>query len=485
VLQTIAPTLSNRLTRQFNSHYMLASDASTAPLANHRRKVYPSSMDRLVVAKFGGTSMGDAQCMLRSAQVARDHGARLIVVSATSGTTNQLIQLAQRAETGDWDKAENSLREIEQRHTSIATELKLSPSGHDTLKNLFSELESLAKGVYFLRDASLRTLDSVMSMGERLSSVLFTQAAGPNSEWVDARDLIKTDSHFGKARPLLAETKSACKAQLNFFDNRIYVTQGFIGSTIDGHTTTLGRGGSDYSAALLAEATRAGTLEIWTDVPGVATTDPRICSDAKSIPEISFAEMSELATFGAKVLHPATLWPAIRSRIPVFVGSSFDPDQNGTWIKAEVSETPKVRALALRRRQVLVTVTTPEMLHAHGFLAKIFSVFDAHSVSIDAISTSEISVAMTLEDSTLLNKKLIEDLERFAEVRVEENLSLISLIGHNVNHTPGLAAQIFSTISDINVRMICQGASLRNLCFLVSEDRGEDVIRRLHAEFIE
>jgi aspartate kinase len=447
----------------------------------------------LVVAKFGGTSMGDAQCMLRSAKTALEHHARLIVVSATSGTTNQLIELASQAESGNWDNAQNLIQEIERRHTAIATELKLESEAQTNLANLISELESLAKGIYFLRDASPRTLDSVMSMGERLSSILFTRAVeltlaqnclSQAAQWIDARSVLITDTRFGKARPLLNETKQALTSKLNFTSNHIYITQGFIGSTNDGHTTTLGRGGSDYSAALMAEAIQASALEIWTDVPGIATTDPRICPDAQSIAEISFAEASELATFGAKVLHPTTLWPAIRAHIPVFVGSSFDPAQKGTWIKAEVTETPKVRALALRGRQTLVTVTTPEMLHAHGFLAKIFNVFDAHSVSIDAISTSEISVAMTLDDSTLLNKNLIKDLEQFAEVRVEENLSLISLIGHNVNHTPGLAAQIFSTISDVNVRLICQGASLRNLCFLVSEDRGEDVIRRLHKAFI-
>ena len=212
-------------------------------------------------------------------------------------------------------------------------------------------------------------------------------------------------------------------------------------------TTTLGRGGSDYSAAILAEGIHAAILEIWTDVAGIATTDPRLCEKARPIDEISFKEASELATFGAKILHPATLLPAIRKNIPVFVGSSFDLKAGGTWVRKEVSQTPLIRAMALRKKQVLVTLSTPEMLHAHGFLFRLFEIFNDHKVSIDAITTSEISVSVTLDDSALLNKKLITDLSKFADVQVEENLGLISLIGNNINHTPGLARRIFDADS--------------------------------------
>ena len=196
--------------------------------------------------------------------------------------------------------------------------------------------------------------------------------------------------------------------------------------------------------------------------------------------EISFKEASELATFGAKVLHPATLAPAMRKNIPVFVGSSFDPAQTGTWVRHEVEDYPLVRALALRKNQVLVTLTTPEMLHAHGFLFQIFKVFNDHKISIDAITTSEISVSVTLDNSALVNKELIQELSKFAEVQSEDNLSLISLIGNNINHTPGLAHKIFSAIPEINVRMICLGASKHNICFLVKEEHGPETIQRLH-----
>lgn len=455
-----------------------------------------SSSNQLVVSKFGGTSMGDAACMRRSAEVSVKQNSRLVVVSATSGTTNSLIQLGQMAESGAWEDCEKLLSQIRERHLKIADELGLHELGRKHLEELFEEAESLARGISLLRDCSAKAMDRLMSLGERLSSVLFAkafeaalQSAGRSTpvRWLDARDVMRTDDQFGKAR---AQTRDIERLSHEFWADLhkgsvVGVTQGFIGRTEEGATTTLGRGGSDYSAALFAEALGADILEIWTDVPGIATTDPRICKAAKPIDEISFKEASELATFGAKVLHPATLLPAIRKNIPVFVGSSFDPEQRGTWVRKEVEAAPLIRALALRKKQVLITLSTPEMLHAHGFLAKIFRVFDEHQVSIDAITTSEISVSLTLDDSALLNRRLLQELGQFADVKTEEGLTLISLIGNAINHTAGLGKKIFEAIDDINVRMICLGASKHNFCFLVSEDKSEETIRRLHRSFIE
>ncbi|MCX7978621.1 MAG: lysine-sensitive aspartokinase 3, partial [Bdellovibrionaceae bacterium] len=305
-------------------------------------------------------------------------------------------------------------------------------------------------------------------------------------DWFDARKIIITSDHFGKAEPNIHLIAAKAKEHLAaVIENKVIgVTQGFIGATQSGATTTLGRGGSDYSAALFAEALGASVLEIWTDVAGIATTDPRLTPKARPISEISFQEASELATFGAKVLHPATLAPAVRKKIPVYVGSSFHPEQGGTWVRETVTDAPLVRVLALRKKQVLLTLSTPAMLRASGFLFQIFKVFADHKISVDAITTSEISVSMTLDDHTLLNKKLVEDLEKLAQVRVEENLALVSLIGNNINHTPGLAAKIFRTIEDISVRMICLGASRHNFCFLVRDEHGPEVVRRLHEDFI-
>ena len=451
--------------------------------------------NKIVVSKFGGTSMGDADCMKRSAEVAYAQKAKIVVVSATSGTTNDLIELAKTAEKSSWENASLILTKIKVKHLKIARDLDMSAEKIDSIHVLIEELESMSRGIHLLKDCSLKALDSVLSIGERLSSLLFTEAmslvlkmhgSDVTAQWFDVRNVLITDNQFSKARPLIGDIKTKC---LDYFStlkhsSNIYVTQGFIGKTKEGMTTTLGRGGSDYSAAILAEGVSADILEIWTDVAGIATTDPRICSDAKPISEISFKEASELATFGAKILHPATLLPAIRAHIPVFVGSSFNPESGGTWVKKEVDETPLVRAMALRKKQILVTLSTPEMLYSHGFLFQIFKIFNDYKISIDAITTSEISVSLTLDDSTLLNKDLLNDLEKIAEVQVEDNLSLVSLIGNNINHTAGLAKKIFETIPDINVRMICLGASKHNFCFLVSDDQGANAINRLHQVFI-
>lgn len=452
---------------------------------------YPQlSMKPVIVSKFGGTSMGDAQCMRRSAMLAKRQNARVVVVSATSGTTNQLITLAQEAQTQAWVQIKERIDQIRSRHVVIAKELNLAPAINDQLHHLFVELTTLCQGIHLLKDCSTKTMDTVLTFGERLSSILFASAL--ETEWstqrpvqlIDARDLIKTDEHFGQAKPHLETTKAQCLKLLAKPDV-VYVTQGFIGSTNSGQNTTLGRGGSDFSAALIAEAISASTLEIWTDVPGIATTDPRICKDARPIAEITFGEASELATFGAKVLHPSTLWPALRQNIPVFVGSSFHPDEPGTWIKTQTTTNPLVRALALRSKQALITISTPEMLNTHGFLAKVFNVFADQRVSIDTVTTSEICVAVTVDNTTTDNVQLLNALSQLAQVQVDKDLCLISLVGNNVNYSPGLANKIFSTIADINVRLICQGASQRNFCFLVSDAQGEDVIRRLHLAFIE
>jgi len=456
----------------------------------------------LIVSKFGGTSMGDAKCMLRSARVASKQNSFLVVVSAVSGITNKLIEVAKLAQFEAWSKTELALAQIKQIHKTIATDLKINPELEVQLDQLLDELESIAKGIHLLKDCSLKALDTLQGLGERMSSVLFMKAmqsalleSSPDTsqnepkqvKWLDARQVLRTDDQFGKAKPQTQKIRELASKWLpsKSHGSHIFVTQGFIGSTEEGASTTLGRGGSDYSAAIFAEAVGADILEIWTDVAGIATTDPRLCADARMIPEISFQEASELATFGAKVLHPSTLLPAIRKNIPVLVASSFNPEQKGTWIRAFVSDQPLVRAMAIRKQQVLVTLSTPEMLQAPGFLYKIFKVFNDYGVSIDAITTSEISVSMTLDNSALLNKKLVHELSQFAEVQIEENLCLVSVIGNNINHTPGLAQKIFTAVSDINVRMICLGASKHNFCFLVEEAQGALAIQKLHKVFVQ
>lgn len=438
--------------------------------------------------------MADCTCMLRSAAVAMAHKGNIVVVSATYGTTNNLIQVAKLSQAGNWDDADKLITEIKSKHLQIASDLKVSDETLEELKGLFFELETLARGVNLLRDLTAKAFDSIQALGERMSSLLFCEAMNqvakkenPKAkvELLDVRKILRTDNRFGKATPMPNEIKSLSEQYLTGLKSgTIYVTQGFIGATKDGETTTLGRGGSDYSAALVAEGCGADILQIWTDVAGIATTDPRVVANAKLLDEITFSEAAELATFGAKILHPTTLTPALRANVAVFVGSSYEAEKKGTWIKKSTNDAPLIRAMAIRKEQALITLSTPKMLYAHGFLYEIFKIFNAHRVSVDSITTSEISVALTVDNATTLNSDLLEELSSLCDIKIEKDLSLVSLIGNNINHTPGLAARVFKSLGDINVRMICLGASKHNFCFVVNGDCGEESIRRLHGEFI-
>lgn len=447
---------------------------------------------KLIVSKFGGTSMGDALAMRRSAKICHKQNSTIVVVSATSGTTNNLIALSQASEQGKLEESEKLIATIRERHLKMAMDLEVTAYTRTAVEDLLTEMETLARGIFMMRECSPRAFDRMQSFGERLSSLLFTEALA--QEWsertvkcLDVRTVLATDNLYGRATPLIDKTAENAKRVLGDIRNfkTTWVTQGFIGADPQGHTTTLGRGGSDYSASLIGEAVNADIVEIWTDVDGIATTDPRLHAGARAIRDITFKEAAEMAVFGAKVLHPTTLTPAQRKDIPVFVGSSFEPEKAGTWIRRNVDAAPTFRAVALKKEQVLVTLSTPKMLNTHGFLARVFDVFQQNRVSVDAITTSEISIAMTVDRSTLTHEKLFLELKELGEVTTEEGFSLVSLIGNGMNHTPGLAVKIFGAISDINVRMICLGASRHNFCVLVSEAQGPEVVKRFHQQLIE
>lgn len=451
----------------------------------------------IVVAKFGGTSMADEVAMRRSAQVSMQRNASIVVVSATAGTTNQLLEVANNAIESKEAQTNLLIDKIKARHLELAHKLEVTDQTLEQLNGLFEELETLAKGILLLRDCWPKTRDGLVSLGERMSSLLFSECMSqlyssqnetPKSvELLDVREVLATDDRHERARPNFNKIEILCQQHLTAkLPSTVFVTQGFMGRGPSGATTTLGRGGSDYSAAILAWGVDADVLEIWTDVPGIATTDPRICPSAQIISEISFQEAAELATFGAKILHPTTLAPAGQKNIPVFVGSSYDPDKGGTWIVSQIEDekTPLVRALAMRKDQTLLTITTPKMLQTHGFLYQIFKIFNDYQVSIDAITTSEISVALTLDKTDASNDELLEELKRYADISLEHDLELVSLIGNRINHTPGLGEKIFNCLGDINVRMICHGASRHNFCFIVKKDQGAEAISRLHNGFI-
>ena len=446
------------------------------------------STSSLTVAKFGGTSVADYQAMLRCANIIKsDNSNRLVVVSASSGVTNLLVRLSQKnVSVIEQKEIVENIRVIQvniTQHLSSDVEAQLNQE----IDSLLDELTQHA--LTQLLQYSTRTGDAILAFGEQFSSRIFAQvlqSVDIPGEYFNVQQVMKTNSLYGKAvvdLNLLSVQSTQLLAPKLI--NKVIVTQGFIGQDSQGHTTTLGRGGSDYSAALLAEALNGNNLSIWTDVVGIFTTDPRITDQARAIKEISFGEAAEMATFGAKILHPATLIPAMRRNIPVFVGSSKEPEKGGTQIKQKVDSNPTYRSIALRREQTLVTVKSPAMLHASGFLAKVFGVLAKHELSIDLITTSEISVALTFDNpsgstQSLITNTVVAELEQLCEVSVEHGLSLVAVIGNGLTCAKGIGQSIFETINDVNIRLICHGASANNLCFLVNEDDANFVVEKLH-----
>ncbi|MGB0346573.1 MAG: lysine-sensitive aspartokinase 3 [Balneolaceae bacterium] len=441
----------------------------------------------MIVSKFGGTSVGSYEAMQHSASIVADKSDRaLIVISATSGTTNDLVAL-ENPNISSTDR-EKLLIDIDNRHLKIISDLKERKSALTTFQRQMSELRAHLD--QFGRDK--RWKDRLYAFGELMSTRIFVEVLkenGVKAEWLDARKIIKTDSTFGNANPDLESIKK--KAGTYIEKDKVYLTQGFIGSDIFGSTTTLGRGGSDYSAALFAEAVGADQLEIWTDVAGVYTTDPRLVTAAKPIAEITFDEAAELSVFGGKVLHPATIKPAMRSGIRVRVADSKRPELPGTAIVTKTDKEPVVRAISLRKDQTLLTVRSLDMLHQHGFLARLFNVLAENKISVDLVTTSEVSVSLTLDTATKasnkveLTEKVFRQLNEFCDVEVEKDLSLVAIIGNRLNVTSGISGQLFNLLKDYNIRLVCHGASAYNLCFLVDEKSGEEIVKLIHNKFIE
>lgn len=442
----------------------------------------------LTVAKFGGTSVADFQAMLRCAHIIKnDSSTRLVVVSASAGVTNYLVRLSQsNVSTDEQVEIVANIHAIQvniTKHLANDVEQELN----DEIDSLLNQLKELAlkQSIHH----SVKQADAILSFGEQLSSRIFAQvlqSVDVNGAYFNVQQVMKTNSLYGKAVVDIEQLRTACNDILvERLTQQVLVTQGFIGQDGLGETTTLGRGGSDYSAALLAEALNATNLSIWTDVVGIFTTDPRITDQARAIKEISFGEAAEMATFGAKILHPATLIPAMRQNIPVFVGSSKEPEKGGTKIKKKVDSNPTYRSIALRREQTLVTVKSPAMLHASGFLSKVFSILAKHELSVDLITTSEISVALTFDSpvgstQALITSAVVEELEQLCEVTVEYGLALVAVVGNGLNCAKGIGESIFQTINDTNIRLICHGASANNLCFLVNEKDANTVVEKLH-----
>ena len=446
----------------------------------------------MIVMKYGGTSVESAAAIERVAGIVRTRESHrpVVVVSAMGKTTNKLLAIAAAAIDGrraDYIQQIHDLRDFHSREARLVVPLAERAELDRMLDEHFQELMELVKGLAVLGELTPRSIDAISSYGERLSSFIVTQAFrhfGMKAEHLDSRQVIITDKRHTHAAPNFPETYRRLKETIPpMAGNAVVVMGGFIGSTGDGVTTTLGRGGSDYTASIVGAGIDAEAIEIWTDVDGMLTADPTLLPGGHRVKTISFAEAAELAYFGAKVLHPATVVPAIERNIPVLILNSRRPDVPGTRITADrVHCDNVVKSIACKRKIALVNVHSTRMLMAHGFLHRIFEVFDRYETPVDMVSTSEVSVSLTIDNTERLDA-ILADLRQFAEVETETDQAIVCLVGENIRHTPGVARRVFNSLDGINIRMISQGASLLNISFVVAESDLRQTIEALHTEF--
>ncbi|GAB4222096.1 MAG: lysine-sensitive aspartokinase 3 [Spirochaetales bacterium] len=445
----------------------------------------------MIVLKFGGTSVQNAQMMDRALDITfkRLSDAPILVASAMSKITDSLIKLSAAAVDGDGETAFSLLDEIMKRHFQVAREFLSGTNldqANERLEMYRQELSSLVKGISLLKECSKRSLDTIMAFGELLSTTLLAYRArerGVQTDLVDSRLFMRTDDNFSSAYPQMKEIRKLARKHLKPLPGKLIVCQGFIGSTADGVTTTLGRGGSDYTATLIGAAIGASSVEIWTDVDGIMTTDPRVIPGARSIPEISYQEAAELAYFGAKVVHPSSIQPAIDQRIPVWVKNTHNPDHPGTVILSDV-ESSGLRAIAAKKSITLINVVSSRMLNAYGFLSKIFSIFEKYRTPVDLIATSEVSVTMSVDNTTRL-KEILQELQSYGEVGVKRNRAIICLVGRGIWEDGEWFVRAFSALRSIPVKLISYGGSHINLSLVVDEENWQEAVRLLHQEFFE
>lgn len=437
----------------------------------------------MIVMKFGGSSVESAAAIERVAGIVAAHAARrpVVVVSAMGKTTNRLLAISGAAVAGKRDDALQQLHDLEQ--------YTLSEGGTvgGAVPALFQELAELVKGLAVLGELTPRSIDAISAFGERISSLIVAEVfrrKGLDAVHADAREYIITDQRHTQAAPLYSETYERLEKRLApIAEKQIVVMGGFIGSTLAGVTSTLGRGGSDFSAALVGAGIGAEEIQIWTDVDGMLTCDPRILSVGHRLKAISFSEAAELAYFGAKVLHPSTVVPAIEKNIPVLILNSRRPEVEGTRIVAESVPSRNVfKSIACKLSITAIHIKSTRMLMAHGYLRRIFEVFDRYETPVDLLATSEISVSLTIDNRHNLDK-IVKELEQFSEVGVEEGGAIVCLVGENIARTPGIGARVFSAVKDVNVQMISQGASNLNLSFVVAGADVERAVAALHEEF--
>lgn len=445
----------------------------------------------MIVMKFGGTSVESQEAVARVAQTVQTYVKRqpVVVVSAMGKTTNKLLEAAREAAAGRREQALTIVDELRAHHLTHGLALAGSAAAEldRYIRTHFEWLDELVKGLSVVGELSPRSMDAIASLGERLSSLIVSfafRASGMRTQHVDSRRVIITDDRFTQAQPLLDETYDLLRQRVRpVAETSVVVMGGFIGSTRDGQTTTLGRGGSDYTAAIVGAGIGAEEIQIWTDVDGMLTADPRIISGGHRVKSISFAEAAEMAYFGAKVLHPSTVLPAVEKNIPVLILNSRRPEVGGTRITSHAVPCKNpVKSISCKRNITILNVRSTRMLMAYGFLRRIFEVFDRYETSVDMVSTSEVSVSLTIDNRDNL-AAVCEELEQFADLSMEDGQAIVCLVGENIRHTPGIAGRAFQVLEKKNIRMISQGASLLNLGFVVSEQDLQDVVGLLHNEF--
>lgn len=450
---------------------------------------------RPVIMKFGGTSVEDEEAFGRVRQIvrARLEARPIVVLSAMSRVTDALLESVQLAASGKVESAGSRLDEHFERHRKVALSLLPSEATETyeaMIEHAQDEIAELLQRVAARSQPVPLVQDEIVSYGERLSASLLAEVLRADdlaAQYVDARQCILTDSEHGCAAPLFKETMERTRLELEPLLQTcvIPVLGGFIASSSAGETTTLGRGGSDYTAAIFGAALSAREIQIWTDVPGVLTADPRIVKAAHTIPRLSYAEAAELAYFGAKVLHPKTIQPAVEQNIPVRICNSRAPDEGSTLVCAETETSPQtVKAIAHKTGVTTIQVTSARMLGAYGFLRAIFEIFDRHRTVVDVVTTSEVSVSLSLDNTGELST-LITELKSLGSVNVEKRRAIICVVGEGLRGTPGIAGRVFSIIGGINVSLISQGASSINLTFAIDEERMAEAVGRLHEGLFE
>src|SRR5687768_16164066 len=452
----------------------------------------------MVVQKFGGTSVADPDAVRRLIEIARaartrDGRGPVLVVSAMSKVTDSLLTIAAEAGAAKTDSALQHVDQLRERHLAMARALAgqgdvAALASH--INEQFDQLAAVVHALAVLREVSPRTLDVIAAMGELLSSRIVAaalNAAGIASEWVDARRAIVTTADHQRATPLTVETARALRATVvpALDAKRVPVLGGFVGATVDGHTTTLGRGGSDYSGALVGAGIGAREIQIWTDVDGMLTADPRVITQPRLVHKLSFAEAAELAYFGAKVLHPSTILPAVERDIPVRILNSMRPDGSGTLITAEPSlDGTPLTGLASKRNVIVVDITSTRMLMAYGFLRRVFEVFERFSTAVDVVTTSEVSVSVTVDDAKAL-PAITEALSEFAEVSIERDMALLCAVGDRLRDEPEIAARVVGVLEEVPLKMISQAASRRNITVVLRQSDLAHAMQRLHEEFFQ